>query len=347
MQLDACRIKTFIMKIMKLLRLWLIISPCSPWRWLELCMNDQLNPLRSHFGRNFVSPSPCKPEFPCQDISVLTRFEPAVERKVKTLCEVLACQRKLRLCRLLLVFFEAFSQSVRKIIFLMFSTWISKRLLVTSHTCFREDYLPGERRQWSPKAYNHSKERQQSGSFWFLFTAREAEFHRESAHWSCSVCPWKRHWDELWITQSCTKVKVRTWCEELQDEFPILSGKLKVDEIQPRYKCKVAHMGVRWHPRLHDLTSPTSFVCFVIVQCRYWMNFWSLRSALNVRNCYKGNSKQSTDGFHAGSSWCTCITDSRQRASSPSQRRNSTSGRGTDKAKGAMWRSDGSHAEHA
>lgn len=147
MQLDACRIKTFIIKIMKLLWLWLIISSWSSWRWLELCMNDQPSPLRPQFERNFVSPSRCSLEFPCQNINVLTRIEPAVERKVKIVYEVLACQRKVGLWRKLLVFFEGFSQSVRKIIFfLMYSTWISKMLLVTSPTCLREDYLPGKRR---------------------------------------------------------------------------------------------------------------------------------------------------------------------------------------------------------
>lgn len=56
------------------------------------------------------------------------------------------------------------------------------------------------------------------------------------------------------------------------------------------------------------------------------MNFWSPRSALNIRNCHKINSKQSKGGFHAGNSWCTCITDSRQRASPPPQGRSTTSG---------------------
>lgn len=91
-----------------------------------------------------MSPSHCKLEFPCQNTNVLTRFEPAAERKIKTPCKVLACQRKVRLCRSLLVFLEGFSQSVRKIIFfLMYSTWISKRLLATSPAFLREDHLQG------------------------------------------------------------------------------------------------------------------------------------------------------------------------------------------------------------
>lgn len=38
---------------------------------------------------------------------------------------------------------------------------------------------------------------------------------------------------------------MRTWWEELKEEFPLLSGKYKVVEIQSKYKCKVAHMGVK------------------------------------------------------------------------------------------------------
>ena len=49
-------------------------------------------------------------------------------------------------------------------------------------------------------------------------------------------------------------MKIRTQCEELNKEFTILSGKQKADEIWCKCKCKVAHMGVKSHPRLCALT---------------------------------------------------------------------------------------------
>lgn len=47
---------------------------------------------------------------------------------------------------------------------------------------------------------------------------------------------------------------MRTQCEELKKEFAILSGKQKADKIWCKYKCKVAHMGVKSHPRWRALT---------------------------------------------------------------------------------------------
>jgi len=59
---------------------------------------------------------------------------------------------------------------------------------------------------------------------------------------------WRREWDDLWKTKLSRKVEM-TQCEELRREFAILSGKQKADEIWCKYKCKVAHVGAKSHPR--------------------------------------------------------------------------------------------------
>lgn len=155
MWLDGCRIQAYLTKIMRLLWLCPILSHWSSWRWLGLCLNDRLSPLKLWFVQNLASPSHCNFEFPCQSSDYLARSEPTVERKVQTppiRCSVgrdeRGFPRKVRLCRSLLDCSEGFSQSVRtRISFLMYSTWISKRLLTMSPTFLREDdNLPAERR---------------------------------------------------------------------------------------------------------------------------------------------------------------------------------------------------------
>ena len=262
MRLDNCRIKALLTKIMRLLWLCLIVSHWSWWRWLRLCPKDQLNPLKPRFMRNLVSSSQCKPEFPCQSSNDLARPEPSAERKVQKPPvrhtvgkEECGLSKKNQALQITTGFLWRIQPAVR-------GYWILPGFLKDSWQCLPP--FSGKIICWGKggngllRRYNYSKAKQQraavSGSF---SQQRKVEFHKHAcAHWCRSACcwmSWRREWDDLWKTKLSRKVEM-TQCEELRREFAILSGKQKADEIWCKYKCKVAHVGAKSHPRWCALT---------------------------------------------------------------------------------------------